>query len=153
MIPAHQLASRPDAFGQTLTGHLDWIWVSFAQYDPCFLWKNGAETCRKSDLAYTIRPDSDCTLAIMAPTGCNQNASGSDPAWLLGWQSRHGMYNYSSDFFSFEYCSFAALSHWFDNDHANNLFIVTFSIHCAADINLKCHCAGTVWTLFFVVVV
>ena len=44
MIPEHHLVSGPDAFGQTLTGHLDWIWVSFAQCDPCFLWKNGAET-------------------------------------------------------------------------------------------------------------
>ena len=24
-------------------GHPDQIWVSFAQYDPCLLWKNGAE--------------------------------------------------------------------------------------------------------------
>ena len=33
---------------------------------------------------YTIRPDTGCTLAVMAITGRNQNASGSDPACLLG---------------------------------------------------------------------
>ena len=33
---------------------------------------------------YTIRHDSGCTLAVMAITGRNQNASGSDPACLLG---------------------------------------------------------------------
>ena len=31
-----------------------------------------------------IRHDSGCMLAVMALTGCNQNASGSDPACLLG---------------------------------------------------------------------
>ena len=31
-----------------------------------------------------IRPDSGCTLAITAITGCKQNASGSDLACLLG---------------------------------------------------------------------
>ena len=41
MIPVHQLASRPDAYGQTLTrpSRSD---PGFAQYDPCLLWKNGA---------------------------------------------------------------------------------------------------------------
>ena len=33
---------------------------------------------------YTIRPDTVCTLAVTAITGRNQNASGSDPACLLG---------------------------------------------------------------------
>ena len=40
--------------------------------------------CGKSDSAYTIRPDSGCTLVVMAITGRNQTASGSDPACLLG---------------------------------------------------------------------
>ena len=31
-----------------------------------------------------IRPDSGCTLAVMATTGRNRNASGSNPACLLG---------------------------------------------------------------------
>ena len=30
---------------------------------------------------YTIRPDSSCTLAVMAITRLNQTASGSDPDW------------------------------------------------------------------------
>ena len=38
-----------------------------------------------SDLAYTTRADSGCTLAVMAIAGCNQNASGSDLACLLGY--------------------------------------------------------------------
>ena len=33
---------------------------------------------------YTTSPDSGCTLAVTAITGRNQNASGSDPACLLG---------------------------------------------------------------------
>ena len=37
----------------------------------------------KSGQAYTFRPDSSCTLAVMAITGCNQNTSASDPACLL----------------------------------------------------------------------
>ena len=45
----------------------DRIWVGFTQYDPCLLWKNGAERkCGKSDLTYTIRCDSGCMLALMA---------------------------------------------------------------------------------------
>ena len=40
--------------------------------------------CGKSDPAYTIRLDSGRTLAVMAITGRNQDASGSDPACLLG---------------------------------------------------------------------
>ena len=48
------------------------------------LQKRNWNGCGKSDLAYTIRPDSGCTLAVMAITGRNQNASGSDPACLLG---------------------------------------------------------------------
>ena len=40
--------------------------------------------CGKSDLEYTIRADSGCTLAVIAITGRNQNASESDPACLLG---------------------------------------------------------------------
>ena len=37
-----------------------------------------------SGINYTVRPDSGCTLAVMAITGRNQNASGSDPACLPG---------------------------------------------------------------------
>ena len=67
-------------------GHSDQIRVSFAPYDPsCLIWKiqnwNG---CGKSDLAYMIRPNSGCTLAVTSITGHNQNAFGSDPTCLLG---------------------------------------------------------------------
>ena len=74
MIPAHRLASKTDEFSQTL--------ARSSRSDPVgfFHWKNG---CGKSDPAYTIRPDSGCTLAVIAITGHNQNASGSDPACLL----------------------------------------------------------------------
>ena len=40
--------------------------------------------CGKSDPAYTSWPNFGRTLAIMAITGHNQNASGSDLAYLLG---------------------------------------------------------------------
>jgi len=65
MIPAHQLASRPDAFGQTLTRP--------SRSDPgwfCTIWsmpsleKQNWNGCRKSDLAHTIWPNSGCTLAV-----------------------------------------------------------------------------------------
>ena len=85
MIPAHQLASWPDVFGQTLTrpsrsnpGQFCAIW-----FVPS-LEKRNRNRCRKLDLAYTMRPDSGCTLAITAVTGWNQNASGLAPACLLG---------------------------------------------------------------------
>ena len=84
MIPAHQLASGWDAFGLTRPSRLD----------PgrfCTIWsmpsleKQSWNGCGKSDPAYTIWPDPGCTLAIMAITGRNQNASGSDLACLLGY--------------------------------------------------------------------
>ena len=56
----------------------------------CITWstpssdKRNWNGCGKSEPAYTIRPNSGCTLAIMTTTGRNQNASGSDPACLLG---------------------------------------------------------------------
>ena len=83
MILAHQLASGPDAFDQTLTRP--------SRSDPgrfCTIWstpsleKRSWNGCGKSDPAYTIRPDSGCTQAVMATTGRNQIASGSDPACL-----------------------------------------------------------------------
>ena len=40
--------------------------------------------CRKSDLAYSIQPNSCCMLATLAIIGCNQNASRSNSACLLG---------------------------------------------------------------------
>ena len=43
MIPADQLASRQMRLAKPWWGHPDRIWVGFAQYDPCLLWKNGAE--------------------------------------------------------------------------------------------------------------
>ena len=36
---------------------------------------------REKNRIYTIRPDSGCTLAVMAITGLNQTASRSDPDW------------------------------------------------------------------------
>ena len=58
---------------KTWPGHPDQVWVSFAQYGPGLLWKYWNQIrCGKSDLAYTIWPDSGCTLAVMAITGCNQ---------------------------------------------------------------------------------
>ena len=40
--------------------------------------------CGKLDQAYMIQSNSGCMLAVMAITGCNQNASGSDPACSQG---------------------------------------------------------------------
>ena len=55
----------------------------------CTMWsvpslENGAETDAGSRIWLILRPDSGCTLATMAITGRNQNASGLDPACLLG---------------------------------------------------------------------
>ena len=86
IILAHRLASGPDAFGQNLTRP--------SRSDPrrfCTIWpRPSLETrnrirCGKSELAYTFCHDSGCTLAVMAITGRNQNASESDPACLLGY--------------------------------------------------------------------
>ena len=85
MIPAHQLASRPHVFGQTLTRP--------SRSDPgrfCAIWsmlsleKQNWIRCGKWDLAYTIWANSGCMLAAMAVTGRNQNASGLHLACLLG---------------------------------------------------------------------
>ena len=71
MILAHRLASGQDPF--------DTIRQNFFA-------KNGAETDAGSRIQHIrVRPDSGCTLAVMAITGRNQNASGSDPACLLGY--------------------------------------------------------------------
>ena len=70
--------------------HSDRIRAGFAQHDPGFLCrKNGTESDAGSQIRhnYTIRPDSGCTLTVMAITGLsryNQNASESDLACLLG---------------------------------------------------------------------
>ena len=83
-IPSHQLASRPDVFDQTLTRP--------SRSDPgqfCTIWsilsleKQDWIRCGKSDQAYKVWPDSGCTLFVMVITGHNQNASGSDLAYLL----------------------------------------------------------------------
>ena len=85
LVPAHWLAFRPDAFGQTLTrssrsdaGQFCTIWTMPS------LEKRNWIGCRKSDQAHTTWPDCGCTLAVSALTGCIQNASGWDPACLLG---------------------------------------------------------------------
>ena len=71
-------------------GHPDRTRVGFAEYGPCLLWKNGTETDAVSRIRHvTIRPDCGCTLTVMAITGRKQNASGSDPACLLGLQNTY----------------------------------------------------------------
>ena len=69
---------------KTWPGHPDRIWASLAQYDPGLLRKKRTE----SDQAYTLQPDYGCTLAVMAITGYNQNASKSDLAfyWAITTQ-------------------------------------------------------------------
>ena len=55
------------------------IRASFAQSDPCLLWKKWNQIRRrKSDQAYTIQSDSGCRLALTAITGHNRNAFKSD---------------------------------------------------------------------------
>ena len=82
---AHWLASGPDAFDPNLTRP-----SRFDSGQFCTIWprpsleKQNQIGCGKSDPAYTTGPDFGCTLAIMAITGCNQNAAESDPACLLG---------------------------------------------------------------------
>ena len=81
---------RPDKLGQTLT--------RTSRSDPgqfCTAWlmpsleKWNREGCWRLDPACTIPPDSGYMLAVMAITGCNQNASELDPPCLLGWH-KHG---------------------------------------------------------------
>ena len=78
MIPAHRLASGLDAFGQNLTRPSRSDLARFYKCDPGHLLRtNGTE----SDVG---KLDSGCTLAVIAITGRNQNASGSDPACSRG---------------------------------------------------------------------
>ena len=49
-----------------------------------FFEKTELNRMRKVGSAYTTRPDSGCTLAVMGISGHNLNASGSDQACLLG---------------------------------------------------------------------
>ena len=80
MIPAHQLASRPGVFGQTLTRPSRWDPGQF-----CAIWsmpsleKRNQNECGKSNPAYMIRANSGRTLVVMAIIDHNQNASGSNP--------------------------------------------------------------------------
>ena len=53
--------------------------MGFTQYGPGLLWKNG----RESNAGRRIRHVSSGSI-LDAPAGRNQNASGSDPACLLG---------------------------------------------------------------------
>ena len=57
-----------------------------------FFEKTELKRMRKSDPAYTIRPNSGWTLAVTAITGRNQNASGSDPACWLGGYCRQTVF-------------------------------------------------------------
>ena len=85
MIPAHQLAFRPNDGSQIMARPSR---SDVGQF--CIAWpmpsveKQNWKGCGKSDRAYTVRADSGCMLAVMAITSCNQNASGLDPACLLG---------------------------------------------------------------------
>ena len=71
---------------QTRPGRPFQIRAGFAQYDPGLLSKKpGTESDARSGIRHvTIRPDSGCTLAVMAITGRNRNACELDPAGLLG---------------------------------------------------------------------
>ena len=75
------LAFRPDEFGQTLTRP--------SRSDPgrfCTVWSIPSleKSVTEKDAGSRIRADSGCTLVVVAIAGRNQNASGSDPACLLG---------------------------------------------------------------------
>ena len=69
------------SLSKTWPGHPDWIQASFAQE---WNWTK-CEKLDPADPVYTVWPNSGCTLAIMAQTSCNENASESDPACLLGF--------------------------------------------------------------------
>ena len=63
---------RPDAFSQTLTRPSRWDPGRFCtKWSTLSLAKRGSDGCGKSDPACTIRPDSGCTMAVMAVTGRN----------------------------------------------------------------------------------
>ena len=71
---------------QTWPGHPDQAQASFAQYDPCFLWKNGTESdivIGKSDSAH-MNYDLARFWLHAGRNGHNQNASELDPACLQG---------------------------------------------------------------------
>ena len=90
MILAHRLASGPDPFSQILTGSstLDPSWFCTIWSRPSLEEQNWIR-CEKSDPAYTTWPNSGSTLATVAITGHNQNASKLDPACLLGKRHAH----------------------------------------------------------------
>ena len=85
MIPAHRLASKPDAFGQNPDQTIQ-IGSGPVVYSMthAFFWKTELKRMREVGSGiYTIRPDSGCTLSVMAISGRNQDASGPDLACLL----------------------------------------------------------------------
>ena len=67
VIPAHRLASGPDVLSQTRPSTSDPGQFCIA-WSVSSLKKRSWYGCGKSDLAYTIRPNSGCTLAVMAIT-------------------------------------------------------------------------------------
>ena len=71
-------------FANTWPGQSHWIRVSFAQYYPGLLWKNGTKLDAGSWIQNMIRPNSGCTMDVTAIARYIQNTSESDPACLLG---------------------------------------------------------------------
>ena len=72
IIPAHRLASRPDAFGHNPDQAVQIRPGSVLRnVIHAFFGKNGAETDAVSRIRHinTIRPNSGCTLAVMLITG------------------------------------------------------------------------------------
>ena len=64
-----------DALTQNLTRPSRKIWISFAQHDPCLLWKNRTKLDAGSQIRHI---QSGPILAMMAITVCNQTL----PNWI-----------------------------------------------------------------------
>ena len=75
--------------GQNLAGPVlhNMISAFFGKMEPNRMWEVIYMPDLTSNIQFIyiyIQPDSGCMLAVMAITGCNQNAFESDPACLLG---------------------------------------------------------------------
>ena len=71
----HSSVNRPDEFSQTLARPFRSDPSGFAQYHPGLFCEKTKQKRNWIGCGISIRPGSGCTLAVMAMTGRNQNAS------------------------------------------------------------------------------
>ena len=79
--------TEPNWVWEVRSAHPDQIRVSFAQYEPCILWKNRTEL----DVGSWIWPISSGTLAVTKMLSGSDLACLLETFWLPSWVHHHGV--------------------------------------------------------------